>query len=194
VIRHVCDYLARNQEDDEARYSVNLSGASVDDESLLDFITNILIEYDTDPSRLCFEITETEAISSLHRAIELVRELRAIGCRFSLDDFGAGFSSFSYLKNFPLDYLKIDGAFISDMLGDPVDQAMVKAINDVGHTMGIETIAEYVESAEIAELLREIGVDYAQGYWVARPERLIVEPAMHGARKEIAIGSGRFQD
>ncbi len=194
VIRSVCRYLASQPEEarDAIDYSINLSGASVDDETLLEFITNIFIEFDINPATICFEITETAAISSLHRAIELVRELRSIGCKFSLDDFGAGFSSFSYLKNFPLDYLKIDGAFISGIIDDPVDQAMVKAINDVGHTMGIETIAEYVESEEIAMLLRTVGVDYAQGFWIARPERLVLgERVSTLEAKEILLKSGR---
>ncbi len=195
VVRRMCEYMSLHSEDGETQYAINLSGASVDDEALLDFITSTFIEYDVDPARVCFEITETEAISSLRRAIDLVRELRAIGCHFSLDDFGAGFSSFSYLKNFPLDYLKIDGAFIRDMLDDPVDQAMVKAINDVGHSMGIETIAEYVESEETAALLREIGVDYVQGYWISRPRRLEF-PTITGdnEEKEAPRDKGRLVD
>jgi EAL domain-containing protein (putative c-di-GMP-specific phosphodiesterase class I) len=119
---------------------------------------------------ICFEITETAAITNLGDAIALMKELKKLGCRFSLDDFGSGLSSFTYLKNLPVDYLKIDGAFVKDMSHDPIDFAMVEAINKIGHVMGLQTIAEFVESETILQRLKEIGVDYVQGNYIEPPK------------------------
>jgi EAL domain-containing protein (putative c-di-GMP-specific phosphodiesterase class I) len=125
-------------------------------------------------SAICFEITETAAIANFGKAMNLISELKALGCGFSLDDFGSGMSSFGYLKHLPVDHLKIDGAFVRDIATDPIDRAMVEAINKVGHVMGITTIAESVENPETLAILKEIGVDYAQGFGIARPEACIV--------------------
>jgi EAL domain-containing protein (putative c-di-GMP-specific phosphodiesterase class I) len=135
----------------------------------LEFIKGQITKTGIEPSNVCFEITETAAISNLDQVSQLILELKRIGCRFALDDFGSGLSSFTYLKNLPVDYLKIDGSFVHDMIDDSIDHAMVEAINQVGHIMGIGTIAECAESEEVVEMLRDLGVDYAQGYAMGSP-------------------------
>jgi len=162
--------------------SINLSGASIGDETFLDFIRGQFSHFNVPCQSICFEITETAAIARLDKATHFIQELRALGCLFSLDDFGAGMSSFAYLKHLPVDYLKIDGGFVKDMADDPIDRAMVEAINSVGHVMGKKTIAEFVDSDRVIALLREIGVDFAQGYGVAKPRPF-------GPRLRMAAGS-----
>jgi EAL domain-containing protein (putative c-di-GMP-specific phosphodiesterase class I) len=152
--------------------AINLSGNSLSDKSLLDFIHQQLATSPLSPRQLCFEITETAAIQHFHRAGQLIRELRTLGCRFALDDFGSGLCSFTYLKQLPVDYLKIDGSFVRDIAEDIIDHAMVAAINQIGHTMDIQTIAEWAESDAIVEQLRSLGVDYAQGYAMGPPTPL----------------------
>ena len=152
--------------------TVNLSGPSLCDDHFLEFIKRQFALYHVPHDHICFEITETAAISNLSRAMEFIGELRAQGCRFSLDDFGSGLSSFTYLKNMPVDYLKIDGSFVRDMVDDPMDAAMVAAINQVGHVMGLKTIAEFVETDAVLEKLREMGVDFVQGFGIERPKPL----------------------
>ncbi|CDG86041.1 EAL domain-containing protein [Janthinobacterium agaricidamnosum] len=149
-----------------ALYSINLSGMSLADTGLQDYITEQFVQYEIAPEQICFEITETAVIANLPKAQIFMGRLKAMGCRFSLDDFGSGFSSFGYLKALPVDYLKIDGVFVRDIANNNINRAMVKAINEVGHVMGIQTVAEYVEDAETLEVVRELGVDYAQGYAV----------------------------
>ena len=156
----------------DSSVSINLSGQSLGDDSFGDFIEEQLLASGIPPSRICFEITETAAISNLSRALRLMSGLRARGCHFALDDFGSGLSSFAYLKNLPVDSIKIDGAFVRDMLNDPTDFAMVEAIARIGHVMGLKTIAEYVESEAIMHRLADLGVDYVQGFGIHRPEPL----------------------
>ena len=124
------------------------------------------------PENISFEITETAAISNLNLATNFISDLKAIGCNFALDDFGSGLSSFAYLKNLPVDYLKIDGAFVKDMNHNAIDRAMVESIHHIGSVMNLKTIAEFVENDEILQVLKEVGVDYAQGYGIARPKPL----------------------
>lgn len=151
------------------RFFVNLSGHSLCDDEFLQWILQMIQEHDIPAGMLCFEITETAAISNLTSAEHFMRTLQRCGCEFALDDFGSGLSSFGYLKRLPVEYLKIDGAFVQDMLDNEIDDSMVDAINRIGHIMGLETIAEFVESQEILQRLREIGVDFVQGYGVCRP-------------------------
>jgi EAL domain-containing protein (putative c-di-GMP-specific phosphodiesterase class I) len=150
--------------------AINLSGASIGDDRFLHFVHEQLRLFDVPRHTICFEITETAAIANLDKAQRFIEEFRALGCRFSLDDFGAGMSSFAYLKHLQVDFLKIDGGFVKDLADDPIDRAMVEAINSVGHVMGKRTIAEFVDSERVMAALREIGVDYAQGYGVAKPK------------------------
>jgi diguanylate cyclase (GGDEF)-like protein/PAS domain S-box-containing protein len=156
-------------------HSVNISGVSINDASFPDFLRNLLTRYALPAGLLCFEITETTAISNLTKAAELMRELKGMGCRFALDDFGTGMSSFAYLKHLPVDYLKIAGIFVKDMVGDPMDDAIVEAVNRIGHILGMQTVAESVEDAATLGRLRELGIDYAQGYYIAEPEPFPVE-------------------
>ena len=148
---------------------INLSGASLGDEDFCRFVEDRIGADAQVAGAVCFEITETAAIANLSRAVNFAGNVRKQGCRFALDDFGSGMSSFSYLKAIPVDYLKIDGAFVRDILVDPMDCAIVEAINHIGHLAGLKIIAEGVESAEVLEALRELGVDYAQGYHIHRP-------------------------
>ena len=148
--------------------SINISGQSLSDSEILEFIITQLDKSGIQGEKICFEITETAAISNLNRATKFISTLKELGCRFALDDFGSGLSSFAYLKNLPVDYLKIDGMFVKDIVDDPIDHAMVKSINEIGHVMGMHTIAEFVENDVIKGMLKEIGVNYAQGYGIGK--------------------------
>ena len=150
--------------------AINLSGTSLGDTQLPDYIRACADESGIALADICFEITETAAIRNLPNAGRLINEMRALGCHFALDDFGSGLSSFGYLKALPVDYLKIDGTFVKDMLSDPIDRGMVEAIHQVGQMMKIRTIAEWVEDAATLEALRAIGVDFVQGYHIGRPQ------------------------
>lgn len=165
--------------------AINLSAQSLCNDEFLPFILHELDRHAVDPRHLCFEITETCAIGNLARAMHFIATLHARGCRFALDDFGSGLSSFGYLKNLPVQYLKIDGSFVRDIAHDPMDLAMVEAINQIGHVAGMQTIAEYVENAAIRDELHRLGVDYAQGFGIARPEPLhvLVQQIMPRQRK-----------
>ena len=149
--------------------SINISGQSLMDKTFLNFVISKLDENRIDGEKICFEITETAAILNMQVAMKFISTLKGLGCSFALDDFGSGLSSFGYLKNLPVDYLKIDGMFVKDIIKDPIDHAMVKSINEIGQVMGMKTIAEFVENDEIKGMLRELGVNYAQGYGVGKP-------------------------
>ena len=153
-------------------YTINLSGASVSNRDFLDFLKEQFAQYPISPQSICFEITETAAIANLSQAIQLIDELKQLGCRFALDDFGSGMSSLTYLKNLPVDYLKIDGSFVKNITQSRIDAAMVESFNRIAHEMGIQTIAEFVENKAILKKLRAIGLDYAQGNGIAKPRPL----------------------
>ncbi len=173
VVAKVLSELRTLGEDgDGIGVSINLSGLCFRDTDFAAWLSERISESGVSPARLTFEVTETAAIMHLTMGVRFMRELRAIGCRFALDDFGSGMSSFAYLKALPVDELKIDGAFVRDVLDDPADRAFVEAIHKVAATLGMETVAEFTETLDIAQALREIGVDYVQGYAIGRPARL----------------------
>ncbi|TDV70379.1 EAL domain-containing protein [Pseudomonas sp. LP_7_YM] len=179
VFRVIAECLSDNHgKGPMAVCAINLSGTSIGDDAFLEFLRQQFQIYAIPPELICFEITETSAIANLGSAIRFINELKGLGCRFSLDDFCAGMSSFAYLKHLPVDFLKIDGSFVRDMLDDPVNRAMVEVINQIGHVMGKQTIAEFVESPQIEQVLLEIGVDYGQGYVIERP-RLFTCECLH---------------
>ncbi len=179
VINDAFKYLAKqctkkNSSTNPVLSFINLSGASLSDEKFFSYISEKLIEYKIPRGSICFEITETATIANLKSAVKFINEIKEAGCLFALDDFGSGMSSFSYLKTIPADFLKIDGEFVRDMLLDPMDTAIVEAINKIGHVAGLRTIAEFVESPAIMDRLRTIGVDYAQGYGIDEPAPIVL--------------------
>ena len=174
VITHFLDYLTQQPESASYGYMLNLSGACLTDETFLSFLQNYLRKSPDLGQQICFEITETAAISNLGKAVEFINAIQQLDCKFALDDFGSGMSSFGYLKALPVDYIKIDGNFIVDMMEEDATRLIVEAINSVGHGMGLQTIAESVEDEATADYLREIGVDYLQGYGIARPQQMFL--------------------
>jgi len=174
VVSAAIDWIAMKQSihNELAYCSINLSGLSLGDDEFLEFLMDKLSLSGIPCHVICFEITETAAVANLASAIHFIEQVKSLGCSFSLDDFGSGVSSFGYLKNLPVDYVKIDGTFVKDIHDDPIDFAMVRSINEIAHVMGKKTIAEFVESKEILQKLNEIGVDYAQGYFIGKPEKL----------------------
>jgi EAL domain-containing protein (putative c-di-GMP-specific phosphodiesterase class I) len=150
-------------------FAVNLSGTSISDEGFLRYLKRQFSEWDVPHQSICFEITETAAVRDLERAQAFMAELGAQGCSFALDDFGTGLSSYSYLKELRVDYLKIDGSFVRDMSEDPVNYALVESITQIGHVLGLKTIAEWAEDRSTLNLLRALNVDFAQGFGVGEP-------------------------
>jgi diguanylate cyclase (GGDEF)-like protein/PAS domain S-box-containing protein len=183
VIENALRWLV-SEADERERLSmcaINLSGQSLGDDKFLPYVIDQFHRSGLDATKICFEITETAAVASFSQANRFIQALKELGCRFSLDDFGTGLSSFGYLKHFPVDYLKIDGSFVREILHDPIDREMVRSINEIGHLTGKQTIAEFAENAEIIQMLKNIGVDYAQGYGVAQPQRIVRTAAIHSA-------------
>jgi diguanylate cyclase (GGDEF)-like protein len=174
VIRNAVDWLSAHPSHLEklSTCAINLSGLSIGNSEVLDCITKTFESSPVSPNKICFEITETAAITKLDAAMEFFTALKASGFQFSLDDFGSGYSSFAYLRNLPIDYLKIDGMFVKNMDSDAINRSVVKSIHEIAQTMGIKTVAEFVENKEIYRCLEEIQVDYAQGYLIARPSPL----------------------
>jgi diguanylate cyclase (GGDEF)-like protein/PAS domain S-box-containing protein len=174
VIRSAFRWLVSEADERErlSLCSINLSGQSLGDEKFLPFVIDQFRMSGLDATKICFEITETAAIASYSQANRFINALKDLGCQFALDDFGTGLSSFGYLKHFPVDYLKIDGSFVKEILHDAIDREMVRSINEIGHLTGKKTIAEFAENEEIITMLRGMGIDYAQGYGVSEPKRV----------------------
>jgi diguanylate cyclase (GGDEF)-like protein/PAS domain S-box-containing protein len=192
VVRNVFKLIGQcaldgHPERPQALCAINLSGSSIGDDAFLEYLKLQFKTFNVAPKMICFEITETSAIADLGSAIRFIDELKALGCWFSLDDFCSGMSSFAYLKHLPVDFLKIDGSFVKDMLDNPVNRAMVQVIHNIGHVMGKCTIAEFVETRQIEAELQDIGVDYAQGYLIGRPEPLTCETLHTAPAREHAL-------
>jgi diguanylate cyclase (GGDEF)-like protein/PAS domain S-box-containing protein len=170
VIENTLRWLVSDSDERErlSLCAINLSGQSLGDDKFLPFVIEQFQKSGIEASRICFEITETAAVANFSQANRFIQALKELGCKFSLDDFGTGLSSFGYLKHFPVDYLKIDGSFVREIVRDPIDREMVRSINEIGHLTGKQTIAEFAASDEIIEVLRGLGVDYAQGYGVGQ--------------------------
>ena len=175
VVENAFRWLVSEADEREklAMCSINLSGQSLGDDKFLPFVIDQFHRSGLDATKICFEITETAAIASFSQANRFIQALKELGCKFALDDFGTGLSSFGYLKHFPVDFLKIDGSFVKEILHDPIDREMVRSINEIGHLTGKQTIAEFAENAEIITMLRSLGVDYAQGYGISMPQRVL---------------------
>lgn len=169
VVQECFSIIAGGEASDTTIYSINVSGPSMSQTEFLDYIKMLFSNHALRGSQICFEITETSAVSHLRNARQFISELKSFGCYFALDDFGSGLSSFAYLKDLPVDFLKIDGSFVKNIVTDNVDRALVAAIKDVGHVMLIDTIAEHVENQAIMEVVKNIGIDYAQGTFVGEP-------------------------
>lgn len=187
VIENVLIWMMENQHvlDGIGGFSINLSGHSLNDETFLDFIFEALVRYQVPRQKLIFEITETTAVANLEDAADFINEMKGIGCRFSLDDFGAGQSSYAYLKRLPVDFIKIDGAFVRNITEDDVDYALVKSITEMGHFLNKKIVAEFVSSEEILDVVRDIGVDYVQGYYLGRP--VMIEDLEDSLQPEHAV-------
>jgi diguanylate cyclase (GGDEF)-like protein/PAS domain S-box-containing protein len=175
VIENAFRWLVSEADEREklAMCSINLSGQSLGDDKFLPYVIDQFHRSGLDATKICFEITETAAIASFSQANRFIQALKELGCKFALDDFGTGLSSFGYLKHFPVDFLKIDGSFVKEILHDPIDREMVRSINEIGHLTGKQTIAEFAENLDIINMLRSLGVDYAQGYGVSQPQRVL---------------------
>ena len=191
VISNIMMWFTRNTEkyNNLKLCSINISAQSLGNEGFLQEIIANFEKFGLAPEKFCFEVTETAAISNLNSATQFIKSLKGLGCSFALDDFGKGLSSFGYLKNLPVDFIKIDGMFVEDILEDPVHLALVNSINEVGHMMGKKTIAEFVEKEEILAVIKKLGVDYGQGYGISKP-RLLFEGMKGGQVIELhkAIG------
>lgn len=183
VIRNVFKHISVLPEQNPLPvFAINLSGQSLNDSQFLDFVRKEIKSSGVHPQMLCFEITEQVAVEDLNSINNFIASLKALGCKFSLDDFGTGMSSYAYLRSLDVDYLKIDGSFVKHIVNDDIARTMVQSINQVGQTMNLKIIAEYVENEQIVEILREMGVDYGQGYQIAKPRP--IEEVIHMHKKE----------
>jgi EAL domain-containing protein (putative c-di-GMP-specific phosphodiesterase class I) len=174
VVEKVLEHIDRNGlAGKKVRYFVNLSRVSISNQDWVDRFMKLLANSRTQPNQLVLEITETAALSEIDVTLKFIRRLKEMGCRFALDDFGAGFSSFYYLKQFDVDYLKIDGSFVRDLASDNGSRLFVKALNDVAHGLNKQVIAEWVEEPEVSDLLMQMGTRYGQGFLFQKPQPLV---------------------
>lgn len=183
MVENAIAYLKEVEEGWETLYTINLSAQTFGDRAFAEFVEMTLESYGVDAGMVCFELTETAAITNIANASDLMMALRELGCSILLDDFGSGLSSFGYLKNLPIDYLKIDGQFVRDITTDPLDEVMVRMCQELANVLGVKTVAEFIENQEILEAVKAIGVDYAQGYHLGRPQ-----PAMQLVGRRAAAG------
>jgi EAL domain-containing protein (putative c-di-GMP-specific phosphodiesterase class I) len=174
VVESAIDFLAKLPETSKISLAINLSSVAFQDDSLLPTLKEKLSLTWVDASRLTFEITETAAVENFEQTRKMIAEIRSLGCQFALDDFGAGFCSFNYLKTFPVDFVKIDGQFIRNLINDETDQVLVKSMAEIATNLGKKTIAEFVETPEVIAKLKELGIDMAQGYILGRPEQALL--------------------
>jgi len=174
VVESAIDFLAKLPETSKISLAINLSSVAFQDDSLLPILKEKLSFTWVDASRLTFEITETAAVENFEQTRKMIAEIRSLGCQFALDDFGAGFCSFNYLKTFPVDFVKIDGQFIRNLINDETDQVLVKSMAEIASNLGKKTIAEFVETPEVIAKLKELGIDMAQGYILGRPEQALL--------------------
>jgi EAL domain-containing protein (putative c-di-GMP-specific phosphodiesterase class I) len=174
VVENALRWLVSEADERErlALCSINLSGQSLGDEKFLPFVIDQFRMSGLDATKICFEITEHAAVASYSQFIRFMNAVKELGCKFALDDFGTGMSSYGYLKHLPVDFLKIDGAFVKEMLHDQIDREMVRNINEIGHLTKKKTIAEFAENEDIITMLRGMGVDYSQGYGISEPKRV----------------------
>jgi EAL domain-containing protein (putative c-di-GMP-specific phosphodiesterase class I) len=173
VVNHVFDLIGSMPS--HISFTINLSANIFLDHQLYPLVERKLSQTGIDPDRIVFEITETSAISNFEQTKDKVNQLRSLGCRFALDDFGSGFNSYNYLKHFPVDILKIDGGFITDLENDEVDQLLVKSMIDIAHSLGKKTVAEYVEHQSTMDMLKSFGIDYIQGFLVGKPRKQLLD-------------------
>ena len=173
VVRKTLEYMKNN--DGKEIYAINLSGSTVGHKTIDREIIKLIDDNNIDPEQICFEVTETIAITNQSNAIKFMNILHGIGCRFSLDDFGSGLSSFGYLRTLPIDTVKIDGYFVKNMEIDRANFSVIKSINNIAHGFGLKTIAECVENQNQLDSLKEIGIDYFQGFHIQKPERLYTD-------------------
>ena len=171
VVNNVIAQLAEDKS--STVYAINLSGQSIADRKFTQTVLDVIRQADIEQGRLCFEVTETSAIANLENASKFLASLQELGCFTALDDFGSGLSSFAYLRNLPIHYLKIDGMFVKQIVEDSTNRVMVEAIHSIGRTMDLKTIAEFVEDEQVMNLLKDMGIDYAQGYHFGNPEPLV---------------------
>jgi EAL domain-containing protein (putative c-di-GMP-specific phosphodiesterase class I) len=173
VIDSFCQFYQSNREQLKPQlFSINISGHSIGRDGFLDFVLNCIEKYSIDASILCFEITENEIIKNLDKALSFIKQVRKLGCKISLDDFGKGLTSFSYLKNIPYDFIKIDGQFIKELNEDKINLAVIKSIVYIAEVMNKKTIAEHIESEEVFKQITALGVDYFQGNYFSEPHQI----------------------